>query len=103
MYLLLIFIAVMTLSLGVMLYFLRLNRTEAALQRHLDDIAETFRKKTGGESILKEERLSPTPWVHDLLMKTPGALSLLDLIKQSGKDWWVSSVFQNSALLFFVG
>jgi tight adherence protein B len=48
--------------------------------------------KADSTTILKEEKLSSIPWLHDLMRQAPGSLALSRLIKQAGRKWRVSSL-----------
>jgi tight adherence protein B len=41
--------------------------------------------------------------MHNMLARLPWAFALLDLVKQAGLEWWVSSILFYSLLLAFVG
>jgi len=86
------------LSFGVLLYFLRPTGTETAIQRHLANLEKDQAVNADSSTILKEERLSPIPWLHDLMKQVPGTLALLLLIKQAGRTWRVSSLVLFSML-----
>ena len=103
------------LCFGVLLYFLKPTQTETAVQRHLADI-EGDRAVSAGSTILREEKLSSVPWLHELLRQVPGSLALVRLIKQAGSrrrmasivlfsllgvpvTWWLASFWISSSAL----
>ena len=103
MFLTLIFILVLLLCFGIVLFFMRSSATEAAVQRGLATISEEHQARPADSTILKQEKLSPSQGMHDFLERVPMTLSVLSLIKQAGVDWWVSSVILYSLLLAFIG
>ncbi len=101
--LLLIFIVVLAISLGIQLYVLKSSKTEKALEQQLANILETRKAGEKESTILKEERLSPVPWIHDVLARIPLSLKWHYLIKQAGVKWWVSSLVLSTIALAFGG
>src|SRR5678815_4913634 len=105
MFLALTFILVLVVGFTVALYFTQGGQTEAAVQRGLAKLSQqqrTTRPPVEG-TILKEDKLSPTPWVHDLLARVDVSWQLLNLIKQASSSWWVSSLLAYCLLSAFVG
>src|SRR5262245_37541701 len=99
-----VFVLILLLCFVVVFFFSRSNETQLAVRRRLATLQESPRfKQTESGSILKQERLSPSDSVHDLLAKFPISFRLFDLIRQAGPEWWVSSVLFYSALLAFAG
>lgn len=98
-----LFVLLLVLSFGVLLYFLRPTPAETAVEQHLAGIAESRVANGDGATILREESFSSTPWLHDLLRQLPGSLAVAHLIKQSGKKWQVGSLFLYSLLTTIVG
>jgi tight adherence protein B len=92
-----LFSLLLILCLGVLLYFLKPTRTETAVERHLADI-EGDRAVSAGSTILKEEKLSSMPWLHELLRQMPGSMALVRLIKQAGSKRRMASVVLFSLL-----
>jgi tight adherence protein B len=102
----LVFLLVLIVCFAFVVLFTRPSQTDVAVQRRLRSLAEQERDRerpTEG-TILKQDRLSPTPWLDELLFRIPGTTGLLDLVKQAGSDWWVSSiVFGSIACAIFGG
>jgi len=90
-----LFILLLVVTFGVLLYFLRPTATETAVQDHLEHIEESRAAEGDGTTILKPEALSATPWLDELIREIPGSVGLARLVRQSGQKWQVSS------LLFF--
>jgi tight adherence protein B len=93
---------VLILCFGVVLYFLRPTQAETAIGRQLAAI-EGERAVSAGTTILKEEKLSSIPWLHEVLRQMPGSQALVRLIKQSGSHWRISIVVPISLLGVAVG
>ena len=87
-----LFILLLIVTFGVLLYFLRPTATETAVQDHLEHIEESRAVEGGGTTILKPEALSATPWLDELIREIPGSVGLARLVRQSGQKWQVSSV-----------
>ena len=92
-----LFSLILILCFGVLLYFLKPTRVETAVQRHLADI-EGDRAVSAGTTILREEKLSSIPWLHELLRQVPGSSALVRLIKQAGSSWRMASIVLFSLL-----
>jgi tight adherence protein B len=106
MFLTLIFAVVLIICFGVVLFFTRASETEVAVRRRLDTIAEQRnqqRSESRESTILKQERLSATPAVHDFLATIPLAWKLQTLLKQAGTEWMASSILSASLVAAFVG
>jgi tight adherence protein B len=93
---------VLILCFGVVLYFLRPTQAETAIGRQLAAI-EGERAVSAGTTILKEEKLSSIPWLHEVLRQMPGSKALVRLIKQSGSHWRIAIVVPISLLGVAVG
>jgi tight adherence protein B len=87
----LLFILLLIFSFAVAFYLLKPTKTETAVQQQLQDIKST-RVETSGSTILKEEGYSANPAVNQIVREIPGALGTLNLIRQSGNTWAVSTV-----------
>jgi tight adherence protein B len=87
----LLFLLLLILTFAVIFYLLRPTKTETAVQQHLQDI-KVARAEETGQTILKEEGYSRNPEVTQLIRQVPGALGTLNLLRQSGQTWTVSSV-----------
>lgn len=83
-----LFLLLLVLSFGVVLYFLWPSRAEKALERQLTVIEET-RDNAGSSagSILKEQARSSTRWLDQLIERIPASVALSRLISQSGQNW----------------
>src|SRR6266446_47743 len=88
----LLFILLLIVTFGVLLYFLRPTATETAVQQHLEHIEESRAVEGDGTTILKREALSATPWLDELIRDIPGSVGLARLVRQSGQKWQVSSI-----------
>ena len=98
----LLFILLLVVTFGVMLYFLRPTTTETAVQQHLEHIEESRAVEGDGTTILRREALSTAPWLDGLMRELPGSVELARLIRQAGQTWQVSSVLLCS-LVVIVG
>jgi len=87
-----LFILLLVVTFGVLLYFLRPTATETAVQDHLEHIEVSRAVEGDGTTILKPEALSATPWLDELIREIPGSVGLARLVRQSGQKWQVSSV-----------
>ena len=83
-----VFVLLLGLSFGVLWYFLRPSRTEAAVKRQLASIESGHELRTD-DTILKEGGLKAN-LMDALIGRLPGSLRLSNLIKQSGKGWRAS-------------
>jgi tight adherence protein B len=97
-----LFILLLFVTFGVLLYFLRPTTTELAVQQHLDHIEESRAVEGDGTTILKREALSSSPWLDELIRGMPGSVELARLIRQAGQTWQVSSVFFTSLVVTLV-
>ena len=88
----LVFLLVLIVCFAFVVFFTRPSQTDVAVQRRLKSLSEHERERPADATILKQERLSPSPWLDELLFRIPGTIGLLDLVKQAGSDWWVSSI-----------
>src|SRR5437667_4204576 len=103
MFLALIFLLVLIVCFGFVLLLTRASKTEMAIRRGLASLSEESRAKPLVTTILKQERLSQVLWVDDLLAKLPFSWRLLDLIKQAGSHWQVSTLLSYSLVAAFAG
>ncbi len=88
----LLFILLLIVTFGVLLYFLRPTPTETAVEQHLERIEESRAVEGDGTTILKPEALSATPWLDELIRDIPGSVGLARLVRQSGQKWQLSSI-----------
>lgn len=91
-----LFILILVLTLGVMVWVLKPTRAEVEIQRHLSSIGSKYTVDPSGATILKRDPLSSIPWLNDLLQQVPGALNLRLFIAQAGKAWTVGAVIFGS-------
>ena len=98
-----LFVFVLALSFGVLVYFLRPTATEAAVQQQLAGIDAG--RATGNDvtTIVREQGFSANPVFNDLIRDLPGSRALLRLIRQAGQRWKVGSVFLFSILAILLG
>ena len=94
----LLFILLLIFSFVVAFYLLRPTKTESAVQQQLQDI-KSSRLETSSSTILKEEGYSSNPAVPQIIRQVPGALGTLNLIRQSGNNWAVSTLMGGSLTL----
>jgi len=87
----LMFILLLVICFGVAFYLLRPTKTETAVQKRLEDIQSTRAEETG-RTILKEEGFSSNVELSNFIREIPGSFHTLNLIRQSGQPWTVSSV-----------
>lgn len=87
----LLFIFLLLFSFAVLFYLLRPTRTESAVQQQLQEIAGSRGEATGA-NILREEGYSANPEISRIVKELPGAVGTLELIRQSGNNFAVSSV-----------
>ena len=97
-----LFILVLVLSFGVLMYFLRPTKTETAVEQHLAGIDEV-RSRADGSTIVKERSFSSNPWLNQVIRDLPGSSSLAQLLQQSGQQWQVGSVLTFSVLAVSLG
>jgi tight adherence protein B len=95
----LLFLLLLVVTSGALLYFLRPTATETAVQQHLEHIEESRATEGDGTTILRREALSQTQWLDELIREIPGSVGLARLIRQAGQTWQVSSVLLFSLVL----
>jgi len=91
------FLLLLIVTFAVAFYFLRPTKTEAAVQQRLEDIQDA-RTEASAQNILKAEGYSRNPELSEIVRQIPGAIGTLDLIRQAGQGWTVSSVMGISLL-----
>ena len=101
----LLFILLLITSFGVLLYFLKPTKTEAAVEQHLTSIEDSrgLGVNPDGTTILKQDPLSSNPAVDSLIRRLPGVFGLARLIKHAGQTWQVGSVLLASMIALVVG
>jgi tight adherence protein B len=87
----LLFILLLMFCFGIAALLLRPTKTETAVQQKLADIKESRDEQTG-RTILKEEGYSRNEELAQVIRQIPGAYGTLNLLRQSGQKWMVSSV-----------
>src|SRR5947208_5174221 len=87
----LMFLFLMILTFAIAYYWLKPTKTESAVQQHLENIKGS-REDAQVSIILKEEGYSSNPVISDIVRQIPGAIGTLDLIRQSGQTYAVSSI-----------
>ena len=87
-----LFLLLLALSFGVLLYFLRPTRAETAVQQHLAVIEESRTTNAAGGTILKRQGYSSAPWLDELIKQFPGSVALSRLISQSGQKFQLGSL-----------
>src|ERR1017187_757816 len=95
---LLLFIFLLLLTFGVLIWALKPTRSEADIQRHMTTIGRLYAVDTEGVTILKQETLSSIPWLNDILHDVPGCIRLRLFIVQAGCGWSVSVLLIGSVL-----
>ena len=98
-----LFVFVLALSFGVLVYFLRPTATEAAVQQQLAGIDAGRATGNDATTIVREQGFSANPVFNDLIRDLPGSRALLRLIRQAGQRWKVGSVFLFSILAILLG
>jgi tight adherence protein B len=85
------FLFLLILTFAIAYYWLKPTKTESAVQQHLENIKGS-REDAQVSIILKEEGYSSNPVISDIVRQIPGAIGTLDLIRQSGQTYAVSSI-----------
>lgn len=83
----LIFILLLIFTFLILLYFLRPTSTEVAVHERLKGFETNRSGLADTSTILKEEALSSTPWLDNVIRQLPFSGSLSLLIRQAGKEW----------------
>src|SRR5260370_14531537 len=92
------FLLLLIVTCAVAFYFLRPTKSGGGVQQSLEAIQDSRTDASSDETILKEEGYSRNAEVSDIVRQIPGALGTLDLIRQAGLGWTVSSVMGISLL-----
>ena len=95
----LLFIVLLVVSFGVLLWMLAPSKRETEIQRQLRDIGNLYTADASGTNILKQQALSAIPWVNRILVKFPGAIGLQLLMTQAGSRWSVGTLIIGSVVL----
>lgn len=88
-----IFVLLLIFSFVLLLVFLRPSSTEVAVEQRLAGLEANRSGLADTSTILRQEAFSSNPFLDGLLRQLPGSTSLSQLIKQSGKEWKVGTVF----------
>lgn len=89
-----LFLLLLVLSFGVVLYFLWPTREEKAVEQQLAGIEEArVTSGTAPDTILKKQAQSSTPWLDDILNRFPTSAAVARLISQSGQKWQLGPLF----------
>ncbi len=92
-----LFILVLLLGFGVILWVLKPTKPEADVQRHLQVIGGIYATlDSEGNTILRRESLSSIPWLNDVLEHIPGSQQLRLLITQAGTRWTLATLIFGS-------
>ena len=97
----LLFLLLLMLCFGIVFFVLRPTKTQTAVQQHLENIQES-RAEESGRTILKAEGYSHNEELAQFIRQVPGALGTLNLLRQSGQKWMVSSVMGISVAATFL-
>ena len=95
----LVFLLVLIVCFAFVVLFTRPSQTDVAVQRRLKSLSEHERERPADATILKQERLSPSPWLDELLFRIPGTIGLLDLVKQRVVDYFGNTVILTTHIL----
>src|SRR5262249_22131269 len=88
----LMFLFLLILTFAIAYYWLKPTKTESAVQQHLETIKDSRESDRAAVTILKEEGFGSNPVVSDIVRQLPGAIETLNLIRQSGQNYAVSSI-----------
>jgi tight adherence protein B len=93
-----LFVLLLLLTFGIVVWVLRPSKPEADVQRHLKGIGSMYQLEGDGGTILRREALSSIPWLNNLLQQVPGCVDLRLFITQAGCNWSVSPLLFGSLL-----
>jgi len=94
-----LFIFLLLLTFGVMVWVLAPSKRQADIQRHLKDIGNLATGDAAGVSILRQQALSSIPWVNRLLSLSPVSFRLHRFMLQAGSKWTAGALILGSLLL----
>jgi tight adherence protein B len=98
------FFMIFLLAGWVMVLFLRPSKEQKILQQRLTKVEQTFEAIPDEATLLlKEEKLSDTPWLDRSLRRIPGIGRVRDFLFQAGSSWTVGQVLAISGLLAIAG
>jgi tight adherence protein B len=102
--LVILFIVLLILIFGVVVFVLRPTRTEKAVDERLTDIRGILdASKETSLDLLKQEKLSDVPWLNELLIQIPGAVRLQRFLSQAGSRRTVGELVFFSVFVAAVG
>jgi tight adherence protein B len=88
-----LFLLLLLITFGAIVWVLKPTKTEADVQRHLQDLGNTYTAvDSEGNTILRRQSLSSLPWLNSLLQQVPGTRYLQLLITQAGSRWTVGAL-----------
>ncbi|MCU1299125.1 MAG: putative Bacterial type secretion system protein domain protein [Acidobacteriaceae bacterium] len=90
--LILLFALLLILLFGLLLYFLKPTSIEKAVEEQLASIEEAQPHASDRITILKQQTVR-SGTLEELAQKIPGSPAVSRLIRQSGRDWPLGSVF----------
>jgi tight adherence protein B len=97
--LVILFLLLLLITFGTILWMLRPTKTEVAVQRHLRQIENAYTEVDAeGNTILRRQTLSSIPWLDALLQQVPGSRRLRLLITQAASRWTVGALLASSVL-----
>ena len=95
----LLFIMLLVVTFGAILWMLAPSKRETEMQRQLRDIGNLYTVDASGTNILKQQSLSAIPWVNRILVQFPGTMRLQLFITQAGSRWSVGTLILGSLVL----
>ncbi|HTR46365.1 MAG TPA: type II secretion system F family protein [Verrucomicrobiae bacterium] len=96
-----LFIVLLAITFGVILWILAPSKRETDIQRHLRDIGSLYSVDAAATNILKQQSLSAVPWINRILIRIPGAFKLRLSITQAGSRWSVGTLILSSIVAAF--
>src|ERR1700686_1830911 len=96
--LILLFLLLLVLIFGVLVYFLKPTSIEKAVEDQLASIEEVQSAAGEGRTTILKETAVRSTMVEDLAIRLPWSQSSTRLIKQAGKDWSFGSVSMGSLI-----
>lgn len=95
--LVLLFIVLLILSFGVLVFLLKPTAIERVVASHLSELEKKSDSSANANTILKDEALRSNTLLDDLVSSLPWSAGLERLAAQSGKGWRPSNIFLVSA------
>ncbi len=101
---LILFLVLLLLIFGAMLFVLRPSRTEKGVEERLTGIGGILdASKEQATVLLRQEKLSDVPWLDDLLRQFPGAVRMQRFLSQADSRWTVGQLIFFSLFVAAVG